>query len=861
MALGVLALALAVPAAARADLMVCCPKIQTIPDVRATGLEVTQSVQTDTLPALGSGGFATYSGVELVAHRTTVVRLYANVASGVLNAQFVGAELYATRGGHPLPGSPLSSDDGLKTLTHGSATPTIAERGDSRSGFTFTLPDSWTTGKLTLRGQLVPIGLIYAAGGECATPGCEANDRFQLRGVSFASTGTERVLSVKLRSSSWPAVPKPKVALAYPEKLEPLADGALQFDHNSYATTLDITKIGDVSTIADLVAHCTTLLGVAICAMPVDKNTKASIALSELADASLGWQLCKDIGTPAPCPDEVAGVDAAPLDVSPKPFGEMSHGALNKSGLPAVVINGNSPQGDAHELGHGTGRAHASGACGASAKSSPFDDWPPDQMGFLDSIGLDLKPGSGTPYGGEYRAIAPRAITGLGSTDVMKPNFNPDQWFDYMGYCPKLRELPQLDNWISAKGWDDEFDSLRAYGSQHGRLAAAAKPVAGLHVIGFEVAPGPLVLWSVRPATAVVPADAGAGYRAVVRGRDGQALASAPLRADFTHIDDPDNGPVPVVIVDGEVPLPAAAGGTLPASVGALEVDHYTDPPVTRARSAHAPTVTLVAPSERTKLAPGAPLAVSWHAADADGDTLLASVDYSADGGHSFHTVWSGPSTGAATIPGETLTGSARAVVRVRIGDGFDQASAVSSPFRAPGRAPDVTITSPVAGQSVPADVPLRLAGSADDDRFAALSGRALRWTLGRRTVAVGERAALRGLRPGDYTLGLVATDRAGRSRTASVKISVQPVTPQPLLVQVLPGAAAAARAVRLRVTAVTPCRLTISGGGVRPQTVAVTRAPRDVRVSVTPGKSPLKLVLTFRSGRYGTRDAIVVPR
>src|SRR3954451_751600 len=79
--LGLLALA----APARADLQVCCPAPAVLPDIRATGLEVTQGVQS-ALPTQGR-----YSGVRLVAHRTTVVRLYAGVPAG--EAKLVAATL------------------------------------------------------------------------------------------------------------------------------------------------------------------------------------------------------------------------------------------------------------------------------------------------------------------------------------------------------------------------------------------------------------------------------------------------------------------------------------------------------------------------------------------------------------------------------------------------------------------------------------------------------------------------------------------------------------------------------------------------------------------------------------------------
>src|SRR4051812_24939918 len=108
---GVLALtfALLFPGIAHAQLQVCCAKPQLLPDIRATGLEVTQGVQASTLPADG----AKYAGVPLVAHRTTVVRLYADV-NGNGSAGLVSASLPGPRGGPPPPGPPPSPHGGFK---------------------------------------------------------------------------------------------------------------------------------------------------------------------------------------------------------------------------------------------------------------------------------------------------------------------------------------------------------------------------------------------------------------------------------------------------------------------------------------------------------------------------------------------------------------------------------------------------------------------------------------------------------------------------------------------------------------------------------------------------------------------------
>ncbi len=701
--------------------------------------------------------------MKLVAHRTTVVRLYAHAAS---TAKLVGAALYGygTRG-HPLPGSPLSPDGGARTLGPGAAAPTTAERSDASEGYTFTLPDEWTAGTVSLRGQLVPAGAVLGPCGECA---------FRLRAVKFASTGTERVQAVALTAGKAP--PKPGAAFALPKLLQPLADGAFQIDPARYSATLDASRIARAGTLADLVAHCP--FGAA-CTQPLDAAARSAVALAQLTDVTLTAQTCKDIGAPSPCPDQVVGVDGTGA------LGDVSHGALNASALPTAVT---SPGGAARALGHGIGRA------------APSCDG-------LGGVGFDIRPG--------YRAFS-------GGDDYM---------------CG--------GGWISASGWDDEVAALRTYSRAHAR-SAAGSPVAGLRVVAFAVADGPLVIWSVRPAVAFVPPSDKSGYRAVVRSRTGRTLGTAALRADRTQVEG--DKPTDLLVLDGIVPLRGGSATRVPSAVADLIVQHGSDR-VTRTRSAHAPSVRL------TTAKPGR---VAWKARDADGDTLLASVDYSADGGRSFRTVWTGPSSGRVKLPRALFGRSGNAQVRVRVSDGFDQASATSKPFRARGHAPDVRLDLP--GTKLLAGSPLRLAGSAYDDGFAPLEGHALRWTVDGHDAADGPRGTVE-IAPGRHTVRLVATDAAGRRATARVRVTVAPVTPAPLSIAAPAKLDRKATGVTLTVAAVVPCRLTVAGAGLTTTRARVTRAATRVSVPVKPGASDLRLTLTFRSGRYGTRDALTVAR
>jgi hypothetical protein len=347
---------------------------------------------------------------------------------------------------------------------------------------------------------------------------------------------------------------------------------------------------------------------------------------------------------------------------------------------------------------------------------------------------------------------------------------------------------------------------------------------------------GRLQLASARPAVAVGVAEK-SGYTAVVRSRTGRVLGRGTLRAER----DGD-----VLVLDGIVALKGASATRLPSSAADLTVSHGATTLLERTRSAHAPTLKRLERRATT---------VTWKAGDADGDPLSASVDYSADGGRSFRTVWSGPSTGRAKLASTALGRADSALVRVRVSDGFDQTSAVSKPFHVAGRPPAVTLDVPA---TLPASVPLPLVGSATDDGFAPVDD--LRWTVDGQSAGTGPRATADPLAPGRHTVRLVATDRSGRGASARARVTVTAVTPQPLGIAAPAKLDPKATTLTLKVAAATACRLTVSGGAKR-VAVDLARTAVPVAVPVEPGTSTVKLTLTFRAGRSGTRDVVAVSR
>ena len=60
---------------------------------------------------------------------------------------------------------------------------------------------------------------------------------------------------------------------------------------------------------------------------------------------------------------------------------------------------------------------------------------------------------------------------------------------------------------------------------------------------------------------------------------------------------------------------------------------------------------------------------------------------------------------------------------------------------------------------------------------------------------------------------------------------------------------------------ATTACKLTVAGTGVTKQTVSRRALAAGGHGDVKPGSAAVRLQLTFRAGKYGTADTLVVAR
>jgi hypothetical protein len=318
------------------------------------------------------------------------------------------------------------------------------------------------------------------------------------------------------------------------------------------------------------------------------------------------------------------------------------------------------------------------------------------------------------------------------------------------------------------------------------------------------------------------------------------------MHTSFGHADS--SPPTPILTLDAVVPstgvtsVGVLAGGTTVAR---------------RTRSAHRPTVRVVGiPSFGPRYA-----LVRWRATDRDHDALVVQVDYSGDGGRTWKTVWLGPNRGRAQLPARYLFRSPHASVRVTAGDGFRSTTASSRPFSSPGRPPVVQILAPWTGTRQPNDAPLVLSGQAFDDSSQLLTGRHLRWLLGRRMLGTGARITVSGLPGGRHRIALLASDRFGRRGVASVVVVLRASRPLFLTLQAPRTLRRSARTLRLTVAVSLPAALVTRAGGLRPQRFAVGRRPRRLTVHVRPGRASLTVRLSPRAGGLSRTETISIPR
>ena len=625
-------------------------------DLTVNGIEVNQGIQTQfdsyytasgsmseircrllpSLPVRDWGDLSKpvpYEGVELVSGRKTVVRVFATLSSPFgASVANVPALLYGVGPyGKPLPGSPLSPDDGARTLAY-SELPytTCKQRANPKGAYTFTLPESWTHGKVRLVAKLIPQQTLFGPGAECGSTTCAANDSLTLSEVTFTPLSYVTVTPVRLTfyvEDKQVNPPDPKTVFDLARYLTPgtiyFADGS---SDSSYAGVIDISdEVFD----SDL-----------------SKNTKDanSAQCSEILDELEDW------ADDNPHGDQTAGVFVSDASVCPG----VTDGGSNLLGdhESFSVVAANRPLTSvAHELFHGMGRVHADTACGGNSNGQVGESWPPDQRGQIHGIGLDTHAGSACAAGPTVSCCPHRSSTRtptanrpngstscrIAGTRIPATSGSPTE----AGTRPSTgSDLP--------KGRREAPRGVAPTGCRNGpagdRAGLGGRP------------PDPARRAGDGQETPARPLP----YRLVVRDGAGQVVSDTTMVAAPIHAHEG----APAALLKAEAPAAGAASVEI-VSAGTV---------VARLRrSSSAPKVELTAPRAGARVGKGKLVTVAWHAADADNNRLHVELDYSVDGGSRFREIFAGPNRGKITLPSSLFAGTRRALFRLRVSDGFNK--------------------------------------------------------------------------------------------------------------------------------------------------------------------------------------------
>jgi hypothetical protein len=779
-------------------------------DLRVSNMEVTQGVQlglpTPTPAEIDVEHTAEYKGAPLIRHKSTAVRVWTAARLDAAGTPVRGAAVYLygeKSDGSPLPGSPVPAIEGTRDLGPALSFPTIDERAWSNpnTSWTFVVPYSWqlTGSPITLRAVVNPPS-AYPRVNEC--DGCAANNTMRLTNVGFRRGHALNIwpFRVMWRDSSGALEAPPERPFAVFRETRKVSPFYL--DVHPYQGVINAQSIADD--------------------MSLDGDGKTSAIFDRLTDAIdiMGYP---GFMTLAVNRNLGPGVTAGHWSWSS--FTYRTHAVVNDR-RPFTSV--------AHEIYHGIDYEHAGEDCDDAEGRGGAEFWFPDNKGLIQSVGADVS----SLYG-----PGPRQLSLFGYFDAAG---NPTEFFDFMSYC-----AGEGNSWISGLNWFRAVDRVAGHGRAFGAAssaAGAAASAAGPNLgVTAEIGAGGGNILRVEPQrrrpSGSVPASS-----VLIRVRDkaGALVSETPVPLTRTHIDTGGTGSN-VIQVSASVPGAGAASVELVSNGVVLD---------TVSRSGSPPKVRLIAPRRGARVGSKGSLRVRWRARDRDRDRLLASLDFSANGGKSWKPVATDLQGSKFALPLSYLARSRNARLRVRVNDGWDETAAVSGRFSVAGPVPQVSIELPRNRARLRADEPLNLEGVAFDDRSRTLTGRSLQWLDGRRSLGRGPQVTALSLRPGKHTIRLVARDRGGRAGQASVRVIVTPVKPAFLVLQAPKSVSRKARRVAIRAAASLPGTLSVGR-----QRFKIDRRTRRFRVAVKPGRRPLRLRLSLQGGGRTTRAKLTIPR
>ena len=234
----------------------------------------------------------------------------------------------------------------------------------------------------------------------------------------------------------------------------------------------------------------------------------------------------------------------------------------------------------------------------------------------------------------------------------------------------------------------------------------------------------------------------------------------------------------------------------------------------------------------------------------------MVSIDYSANGGRSWRTVFLSPNSGHVLLPALDSTASRNARIRVRVIDAFDLEGTVSPRFTVVGAPPRVTILSSFSRRmKLDGAAKLPLQGLAFDQAHKQLTGNSLRWFDGPFAIGTGSSISAGPLPAGANHIRLVARDPAGRTASTAITVNIGHVTLPFVTLAVPAHARRHARTLTLHASATVPATVTIARHKFH-----LVRKRRRYRLEITPGRAPILLHVSVSANGITTPSRLRSP-
>jgi hypothetical protein len=170
-----------------------------------------------------------------------------------------------------------------------------------------------------------------------------------------------------------------------------------------------------------------------------------------------------------------------------------------------------------------------------------------------------------------------------------------------------------------------------------------------------------------------------------------------------------------------------------------------------------------------------APLRLEWDASDADGDDLTYTLLYSRDDGETWRALVHGLRDTHVTLPDfAALPGSEEGRLRIVASDGFHIDEAITGPVTIPDNPPTAVILGPEDGSEFEQHQTVPLLGAAMDLEDGVVAEEGLSWHSSLDgELGTGADLQTRELQVGTHEITLLATDSGGQTDETSIEITI----------------------------------------------------------------------------------------